>query len=32
MSDTPAMQKTLADIIMEKINEKKTEIRSQLSG
>ncbi|XP_002158190.3 bystin isoform X2 [Hydra vulgaris] len=31
MSDTPATQKTLADIIMEKINEKKTEIRSQMS-
>ena len=32
MSSQPAERKTLADIIMEKINEKKTEIRSQISG
>ena len=32
MSSQPTERKTLADIIMEKINEKKTEIRSQISG
>jgi len=31
MSDEPRERRTLADIIMEKINEKKTEIQSQIS-
>ena len=32
MSSQPTERKTLADIIMEKINEKKIEIRSQIYG
>lgn len=32
MSKDPPMRRTLADIIMEKITEKQTEIRTQMSG
>ena len=32
MSKNPPVQRTLADIIMEKLTEKKTEIQSQMSG
>lgn len=31
MSDKPNMRRTIADIIMEKLTEKKTEIQTQLS-
>lgn len=32
MSKDPPVRRTLADIIMEKITEKQTEIRTQMSG
>ena len=32
MSKEPPVKRTLADIIMEKITEKQTEIRTQMSG
>ena len=32
MSKAPPVKRTLADIIMEKITEKQTEIRTQMSG
>ena len=32
MSEKPQDRRTLADIIMERINEKKTELQSQMSG
>lgn len=32
MSKDPPVRQTLADIIMEKITEKQTEIRTQMSG
>ena len=32
MSKQPPVKRTLADIIMEKITEKQTEIRTQMSG
>ena len=32
MSTEPTKHRTLADIIMEKITEKKTEVQSQMSG
>lgn len=32
MSKDPPVKRTLADIIMEKITEKQTEIRTQMSG
>lgn len=32
MSKTPKVQRTLADIIAEKLTEKQTEVRTHLSG
>ena len=32
MNQEPTVRRTLADVIMEKINEKKTEIESHMSG